>query len=56
MNLKEILSKAKRKFASGGTIRDNEIELQGDHKFKMKQFLADLGFSQANIVFQDQQG
>jgi len=47
------LKKAKHKCASGGTVRDNEIELQGDHKLKMKKFLMDQGFPEENILIQD---
>ena len=53
VNLKDILTKAKKKCASGGTVRDNEVEVQGDHKFKMKKFLIDLGFPEENIVLQE---
>ena len=52
-NLKDILTKAKKKCASGGTVRGNEIELQGDHRFKIKKFLIDLGFSEENILIQE---
>ncbi len=52
-NLKDILTKAKKKCASGGTVRGNEIELQGDHKFKLKKFLMDLGFPEENILIQE---
>jgi len=52
VNLKNILTKAKKKCASGGTVRDNEVELQGDHRFKMKKFLIDLGFPEENILIQ----
>jgi translation initiation factor 1 len=53
VNLKNILTKAKKKCASGGTVRDNEVELQGDHRFKMKKFLIDLGFPEENILIQE---
>ena len=53
LNLKNILTKAKKKCASGGTVRDNEVELQGDHRFKMKKFLIDLGFPEENILIQE---
>jgi len=52
-NLKDILTKAKKKCASGGTVRGNEIELQGEHKFKLKKFLIDLGFPEENIIIQE---
>ncbi len=50
VNLKDILTQAKKKCASGGTVRGNEVELQGDHKFKMKRFLIDFGFPEENIM------
>ncbi|GAH01390.1 unnamed protein product [marine sediment metagenome] len=37
-NLKDILKKAKKKCASGGALRGKEIELQGEHKLKLKDF------------------
>ncbi|MFX1288604.1 MAG: stress response translation initiation inhibitor YciH [Promethearchaeota archaeon] len=52
-NLKDILTQAKKKCASGGTVRGKEIELQGDHKFKLKKFLIDLGFPEENIIIQE---
>ncbi|MBY8980388.1 MAG: stress response translation initiation inhibitor YciH [Candidatus Lokiarchaeota archaeon] len=52
-NLKDILTKAKKKCASGGVVRGNAIELQGDHKFKLKKFLIDLGFPEENIIIQE---
>ena len=53
VNLKNILTKAKKKCASGGTVRNNEVELQGDHRFKMKKLLIDLGFPEENILIQE---
>jgi len=52
--LKNILTKAKKKCASGGTARNNEVELQGDHRFKLKKLLIDLGFPEENILIQEQ--
>ena len=53
INLKDILTKAKKKCASGGTVRGNEIELQGLHNFKLKKFLIDLGFPEENILLKE---
>ncbi|MFX1365136.1 MAG: stress response translation initiation inhibitor YciH [Promethearchaeota archaeon] len=53
INLHNILTKAKKKCASGGTVRDNKVELQGDHRFKLKKFLIDLGFPEENILIQE---
>jgi translation initiation factor 1 len=44
-NLKDILTQAKKKCASGGTVRGNEIELQGDHRNKVKEALEEMGFT-----------
>ncbi|MEJ2278785.1 MAG: stress response translation initiation inhibitor YciH [Candidatus Lokiarchaeota archaeon] len=35
-DLSEILTKAKKKLGAGGTIRNNSIELRGDHRFRLK--------------------
>ncbi|MHA1776953.1 MAG: stress response translation initiation inhibitor YciH [Promethearchaeia archaeon] len=48
-NLKKIAKKAKSYCASGGTVKGNSIEIQGDHRKKMKQFLEKLGYAEENI-------
>ena len=48
-NLKKILKKAKTVCASGGTIRDNQLELQGDQRTKVKKLLIKEGFEQENV-------
>jgi len=49
INLKELASKLKSKFACGGTSKDGIIELQGDHTKDMKSELVKLGFSPDSI-------
>lgn len=49
INLKELAKKLKEEFACGGTVKDNRIELQGDHKKKMKQTLIKFGFPADSI-------
>ncbi len=49
INLQELLSYLKSKFACGGTIKDNVIELQGNHKKRMKDALIQKGFSPEQI-------
>jgi len=44
VDVKEIAKKLKEKLACGGTIKNNVIELQGDHRNKIKQALVELGF------------
>jgi translation initiation factor 1 len=48
-NVDEILKKLKNKFACGGTAKTGLIELQGDHKMRMKAALIDLGFPEEMI-------
>ena len=44
ISLKDLAKKLKEQFACGGTAKDGKIELQGDHKSKVKQFLVKMGF------------
>ncbi len=46
---KEISSELKSKLACGGTYKNNRIELQGNHKSKMKDLLVKLGYSEDQI-------
>lgn len=48
-NLNEITKKLKTKFACGGTAKLGQIELQGDHKSRVKQTLVELGFPEETI-------
>jgi len=40
----------KRKLACGGTVKEGQIILQGDHKAKVKQILIALGYPEENIA------
>ena len=48
-SMKNISRELKRKLACGGTIKDGHIELQGNHKEKVKKALIELGFDERNI-------
>jgi len=48
-DLKELLKKLKSRMACGGTIRERGLELQGDHKDKIKEVLVELGFLPESI-------
>jgi len=49
IDLKDLGKKLKNKLACGGTAKEGKIELQGDHKFKVREELEKLGFSKASI-------
>jgi translation initiation factor 1 len=48
-NTKDILKQLKTKLACGGTFKDNRIELQGDHRSKLKDLLKKLGYREEQI-------
>jgi len=45
IDLDDLARKLKTKCASGGTVKDGRIELQGDHKKKVEKALNELGFT-----------
>ncbi len=49
IDIKEISKKLKSELACGGTVKDGKIELQGDHKNKVKKVLITLGFAPETI-------
>lgn len=49
VDIRDISRRLKEKLACGGTIKNNEIELQGDHRNKIKQVLVEMGF-EANRI------
>ena len=46
---KNIAKKLKEELACGGTVKNNTIELQGNHLKKVKEKLIEIGFSEENI-------
>ncbi|MEM5802990.1 MAG: stress response translation initiation inhibitor YciH [Candidatus Aenigmatarchaeota archaeon] len=48
-NAKDVAKQLKSKLACGGTIKEGHIELQGDHKNKVKDILVKLGYSEEQI-------
>ncbi|MCD6340357.1 MAG: translation initiation factor [Desulfurococcales archaeon] len=51
-NLKKAASALKSRLATGGTVKNNHIELQGDHRHKVKQILVEeFGIPPENIIF-----
>ena len=49
IDIRELTKELKNRCACGGTAKKGQIELQGDHKRRVKQVLADLGFSTDEI-------
>ncbi|MBI2172670.1 MAG: stress response translation initiation inhibitor YciH [Candidatus Aenigmarchaeota archaeon] len=49
IDLKELMRKLKSKLACGGTYKNGEIELQGDHRERVKKILIEEGF-QKDII------
>lgn len=48
-DIKGTAKHLKEKLACGGTVKDGIIELQGNHKKKVKSMLIDAGFSEESI-------
>ncbi len=44
INLDDLAKTLKTRCASGGTVKDGKIELQGDHKAKVQKVLKTMGF------------
>jgi len=51
-DLRSIISQLKSKLACGGTAKNGRIELQGDHRFRVKELLVEMGFPESNIVIE----
>jgi translation initiation factor 1 len=49
VNLKELTKKLKEKFACGGTVKNDIIDLQGDHTKQVKEVLVGQGFNPESI-------
>lgn len=45
IDINDLARQLKTKCASGGTVKDGNIELQGDHKKKVQEALQELGFN-----------
>ncbi|MHA1867918.1 MAG: stress response translation initiation inhibitor YciH [Candidatus Heimdallarchaeaceae archaeon] len=52
VDLGSLAKKLKTQLACGGTYKDGRIELQGDHRFKIKDLLVNAGFPAENIEVQ----
>jgi translation initiation factor 1 len=50
IDMKTLLKKLKSKFACGGKAKKGRIELQGNHKTKVKESLIESGFAPESIA------
>ncbi len=50
VDLDSLTYELKSKCACGGTAKEGRIELQGDHREKVKLLLTDMGFPEDNIT------
>ncbi len=50
VDLKRLASQLKSRLATGGTAKNGRIELQGDHRYRVKEILAEMGFPPENIM------
>lgn len=50
VDIKEIAKKLKSELACGGTVKNNIIELQGDHRRKILPALVKFGFKEDQIT------
>lgn len=49
IDIKTIAKALKNELACGGTYKNDAVELQGDHKKKVKPILVSLGFDEESI-------
>lgn len=49
INMKDLAKKLKSELACGGTVKDSTIELQGDHRKKVREILIHMGFPESQI-------
>ena len=49
IDIKDLAKKLKSKSACGGTVKENTIELQGNHLSRIKEELVKLGFNPDTI-------
>jgi translation initiation factor 1 len=48
-DLESMATRMKKKLATGGSVKDNTILLQGDQRLRVAQFLVEAGFQKQSI-------
>jgi len=51
-DIKKLAKELKNKLACGGTVKEKHIELQGDHREKVKEILIKMNYSEEQIDVQ----
>lgn len=49
IDIDDLGKKLKNKLACGGTVKEGNVELQGDHRSRVKKILVELGFPAESI-------
>jgi translation initiation factor 1 len=49
VDVKEVAKSLKSELACGGTFKNNTVELQGNHRGKIKPILIEIGFEESQI-------
>jgi translation initiation factor 1 len=49
VDMRNLAKELKQSLACGGTVRDNSVELQGDHTKTIRKVLVRLGFPEESI-------
>ncbi len=49
IDIKDVAKRLKSKFACGGTVKEGTIELQGQHRDRVKEELIKIGFAPETI-------
>ena len=50
IDMKNLTKNLKSKLACGGTAKEGKVELQGDHKQRVKGILVQVGFAPETII------
>ena len=55
IDLKDLAKKLKSELACGGTIKDGKVELQGEHKQRVKKVLIEYGFKPSSVEIKNRE-
>lgn len=52
VDLEDVARELKNKFACGGTVKEGVIQLQGNHRRRLKDKLDEMGFAKESIEYE----